>query len=79
MNGHSENSLISLLNLKGKKEISVVANKSKTICKCGNPEYGFNCACEWMKNHKGNIIYWCEYCGTYTASRPQCTECEMEE
>jgi len=48
-------------------------------CTCGNPEMGFNCMCNFVKNNPGIINYCCEYCGLYTASRPRCNRCEAEE
>lgn len=48
-------------------------------CECGNPEYGFNCACDHMKKYPGNIEYSCEWCGIYNASKPQCNKCESSE
>jgi hypothetical protein len=39
-------------------------------------ELGFNCVCEWVKTHKGDIEFSCEFCGIYTASAPHCNKCE---
>lgn len=47
-----------------------------TKCKCGNPEMGFECICEWIETHPGTINFVCEYCGIYTASKPRCSQCE---
>lgn len=52
---------------------------NKTVCICGNPSYGFNCVCEHVKKHPGNIDFSCEFCGLYTASIPVCNKCEAEE
>ena len=51
--------------------------KKKDKCTCGNPEFGFNCVCDWMKKHPGNKEYSCEWCGIYTASEPRCNKCEV--
>lgn len=48
-------------------------------CTCGNPELGFNCMCEWMRENPGTNNYMCGYCGSYTASHPRCSKCELEE
>lgn len=48
-------------------------------CTCGNPEAGFNCICEFVREHPGENEYVCEYCGVYQASRPNCVMCEEEE
>jgi len=48
-------------------------------CTCGNPEYGFDCMCDWMKKHPGNIEFCCEFCGIYYASKARCSECEANE
>jgi hypothetical protein len=47
-------------------------------CNCGNPEFGFDCVCDWVKDHPGNIEYCCEFCGMYTAGKPRCNKCEAE-
>lgn len=48
----------------------------KKSCTCGNPKFGFNCVCEWVKMYPGDIEFACEWCGIYKASRPQCNLCE---
>ena len=50
----------------------------ENTCTCGNPEWGFDCVCQWVKDHPGEIDYSCEYCGLYTASDQRCSECEAE-
>jgi len=58
----------------------VVAEEHRNpICTCGNPEMGFNCTCEWAREHKGNILFSCEFCGIYEASEPRCNKCEWEK
>lgn len=47
-------------------------------CKCDNPEFGFNCSCEWVKWNPGNKNYSCEWCGMYTASRRKCSACNED-
>lgn len=47
-------------------------------CECGSIEHGFNCVCDWVTKHQGDIEYSCEFCGIYTASVPQCNKCECE-
>lgn len=44
-------------------------------CFCGNPEHGFDCTCDWVKNNPGNDEFTCEYCGIYTASKSRCNSC----
>jgi len=53
-------------------------SKAETDCTCGNPQMGFDCVCEWVKKHPGDINYSCEFCGIYTASAPRCNKCEKE-
>ena len=45
-------------------------------CKCGNPEIGFECVCDWVENHPGNRTFSCEFCGLYNSSEPRCSKCE---
>lgn len=45
-------------------------------CTCDNPEFGFDCICDWVKMHPGNTNYYCEYCGCYRASKPRCNKCK---
>lgn len=45
-------------------------------CECGNPQYGFNCVCEWVKMHPGTIQFACEFCGIYDAAKAKCNKCE---
>jgi len=47
-------------------------------CTCGNPEFGFNCACEHMRKSPGNRQFSCEFCGFYAASKGQCSRCEED-
>ena len=48
-------------------------------CTCGNPEYGFNCMCEWVKLHPGDVNYTCKFCGIYTAAKACCNKCEVSD
>ena len=48
----------------------------KSPCTCGNPEFGFNCVCAWVKTHPGTREFECEFCGMYKASAPQCNKCQ---
>ncbi len=48
-------------------------------CTCGNPSMGFGCTCEWSKKNPGLIVFYCEFCGIYEASKPKCNKCEVEE
>lgn len=50
----------------------------KSKCECGNPNLGFDCTCEWVKNYPGDNNYSCEYCGIYQSSKPRCNKCEKE-
>ena len=52
--------------------------ETKNECMCGNPEYGFDCVCDHVKNNTGDIDYSCEFCGLYTASKPRCNKCEAD-
>ena len=45
-------------------------------CACGN---GFNCVCQWVKDHPGETEYYCIFCGEYAASKPHCNRCRQEE
>lgn len=45
-------------------------------CNCGNPNYGFNCVCDHVKENPGDEEYACEFCGIYKASKPKCNKCE---
>jgi hypothetical protein len=56
--------------------ILIENTSDKLICVCDNPKYGFNCTCEWEKNHPGDIFWSCEFCGLYQASKPKCNRCE---
>lgn len=47
-------------------------------CKCGNPDYGFDCVCDHVRKHPGDIEFSCEFCGLYNASEPRCNKCEAE-
>ena len=51
---------------------------AKKECECGNPEFGFNCMCSWMKKHPGTNEYTCEFCGIYTAAKASCNKCERD-
>jgi len=53
-----------------------MTNKEK--CTCGNPDFGFDCTCEWEKKYPGTNRYTCEFCGIYQASRPKCNKCGLE-
>ena len=53
--------------------------KETNSCTCENPEFGFNCVCEHIKKYPGNINYCCEFCGLYTAAKPNCNKCKEEE
>lgn len=71
---------------KSKKEYSRKEKHRKSFtdddeseCTCGNPEMGFDCVCEWVALHKGDIEYTCEYCGIYKANKPRCNMCEASE
>ena len=44
-------------------------------CSCGNPDMGFDCVCDFVKKNPGTISFSCEFCGLYTASKPQCNNC----
>jgi len=44
-------------------------------CKCGNKDMGFDCTCQWVEDHPGDIDFCCIYCGIYTADKPRCNEC----
>lgn len=45
-------------------------------CECGNPDWGLNCVCEWVKNNPGDKTYGCEFCGYYIeVSGPNCNQC----
>lgn len=46
------------------------------FCTCGNLELGFDCVCDWIKQHPGTTIYICEFCGCYGASDPRCNKCQ---
>ncbi len=48
-------------------------------CKCGNPQFGFDCVCDFVKNNSGKNTYICEFCGIYEASKPRCNKCEKEK
>lgn len=52
--------------------------RSSKKCTCGNPDFGFDCMCQHMKDNPGEIEYSCEYCGLYTASKPRCNRCESD-
>ena len=52
---------------------------SETICNCGNPEHGFDCVCNHIKNNPGSNEYSCEFCGLYSASKPRCNKCELDK
>ena len=47
-------------------------------CNCGNPDFGFDCVCDHVKNYPGDMEFSCEYCGLYTASNPRCSKCECD-
>lgn len=61
--------------------IEVTPYESKDIieCTCGNPEFGFDCVCDWVKKNPGNTNFHCEFCGIYTAGIPRCNRCEKDE
>lgn len=46
-------------------------------CHCGNPQYGFNCMCDWVELHPGQNSYSCEFCGLYDAAIPRCNKCQI--
>jgi hypothetical protein len=46
-------------------------------CTCGNPQFGFDCVCDFVKKNPGSNEYSCEHCGTYKASKPRCNMCEQ--
>ena len=46
-------------------------------CTCGNPQLGFDCVCDFVKQNPGNNEYECEHCGIYHASKPRCNKCEQ--
>jgi len=46
------------------------------MCTCGNPEFGFDCVCNWVKSHPGDKEFICDFCGFYHASEPMCNKCE---
>jgi hypothetical protein len=48
-------------------------------CACGNTEMGFDCVCDWVRDHPGTIEFECEFCGLYTAGVPRCSRCEPVE
>lgn len=48
-------------------------------CTCGNPEYGFDCVCDFVEKHLGDKLFSCEWCGIYEASEPRCNECECDD
>jgi len=48
----------------------------KKECTCGNPEFGFNCVCEWVEKNPGGTEFVCEWCGIYRASKARCNRCE---
>lgn len=48
-------------------------------CECGNTALGFNCMCQWMKDHPGTNDYNCQWCGLYTASKARCSECSQDK
>ena len=51
---------------------------AKAECTCGNLEMGFDCVCQWVKEHPGSTNYDCEFCGIYTAGAPRCNKCKSE-
>lgn len=48
-------------------------------CKCGNPEFGFNCVCDFVEDNPGSIDFTCEFCGIYTAGKARCNKCEADQ
>ncbi len=52
---------------------------TKRPCTCGNPEWGFDCACVHAEAYPGNTPYTCEFCGIYNASRPKCSNCVVDD
>ena len=48
-------------------------------CTCGNPKFNFDCVCEWVAAHPGNLDFTCEFCGIYTAGEARCNKCEVDE
>lgn len=48
----------------------------KTLCKCGNPEEGFECSCNHSAYYHGDKDFICAVHGTYSASIHQCRDCE---
>jgi hypothetical protein len=53
-------------------------NELTNSCTCGNPSFGFDCVCDWVKAHPGNREFTCEHCGMYKANAPRCNKCEEE-
>jgi hypothetical protein len=47
-------------------------------CVCSNVVFGFDCTCSWSLENPGDILYTCEFCGMYTASKPRCNKCEAD-
>lgn len=46
-------------------------------CTCGDEQLmHFGCICKWVTRNPGNKDFTCEFCGIYTAGRPQCNKCE---
>lgn len=56
--------------------IETIEPSNSKECNCINYSLGFNCMCNWEKENPGNNDYSCNYCGLYTASKPQCNRCE---
>lgn len=50
----------------------------KNKCECGNLEFGFNCVCEHVEKFPGKILFNCEWCGLYEASKPKCNKCKHD-
>lgn len=48
-------------------------------CNCGNPQFGFDCVCEWVEKYPGDREFTCEFCGLYTAGEARCNKCEENE
>ena len=53
-------------------------SKAVSKCKCGNPEFGFACTCEFERQNPGTRNFTCEFCGIYQAGKPRCNFCEEE-
>lgn len=48
------------------------------MCDCGNPEFNFECICEFVEQNPGDRKFTCNHCGIYEANKPACNKCEEE-